>query len=289
MNNTTRTLVAIVALLVFLGLNAFYTVDQRELAVEFRFGQIIRTDIEPGLHWKWPLIDRVRFFDGRILTLDNQPERFLTVEKKNLMVDFFVKWRISDVARFYRATAGSEQIAVNRLSEIIKNGLRDEFGKRTLQEVVSGERSEIMQDATSNANKMVQDFGVTIVDVRVKRIDLPDAVSGKVFERMEAERAQAASKIRAEGSQDAEQTRADADRQRTVILADAYAKAQKLRGEGDATASEIYAKAYEKDPDFFAFYRSLQAYKQALPGKGDVLVLDPDSEFFKYFKSAGGH
>lgn len=289
MNNTTRILIGVAVLAVFLGLNAFYTVDQRELAVEFRFGQIIRTDIEPGLHWKWPLIDRVRFFEGRILTLDNQPERFLTVEKKNLMVDFFVKWRIFDVARFYRATAGSEQIAVNRLSEIIKNGLRDEFGKRTLQEVVSGERSEIMQDATSNANKMVKDFGVTIVDVRVKRIDLPDAVSGKVFERMEAERAQAASKIRAEGSQDAEQTRADADRQRTVILANAYAEAQKLRGEGDATASEIYAKAYEKDPSFFAFYRSLDAYKQALPGKGDILVLDPDSEFFKYFNSAGGH
>jgi membrane protease subunit HflC len=276
------------AVILWLGSMSFFVVDQRELAIKFRLGEFERADYKPGIYFKMPFINNVRKFDSRILTLDAQPERYLTFEKKNVIVDSFIKWRIADVANYYKTMGGDQLRAGQRLSQIIKNGLRDEFGKRTIQEAISGERAEIMDVITQQIEEQAKQFGIEVVDVRIKRIELPPEVSGSVYQRMEAERSRVAKELRSQGAEAAERIRADADRQRTVILAEAYRDAERLRGEGDAKAADIYAKAFSKDPKFYGFYRSLNAYKNVFSNQGDVLVLDPNSEFFKYFKDATG-
>lgn len=269
--------------------STLYTVDQQQSAILFQLGEIKRDDLQPGLHWKMPLVNNVRKFDARIQTMDAQPERFLTSEKKNVIVDAFVKWRISDVSRFYTATGGGDVNSANlRLSQIVKDSLRDEFGKRTIQEVISGERNQIMEVLTVKANKQSEELGLQVVQVRIMRIDLPPEVSTSVFQRMEAERQRVAKDLRSKGMEAAERIRAEADRDRTVILAEAFRDAEQMRGEGDAKASEIYAKAYNNDREFYALYRSLEAYKATFQGKEDILVLDPKSEFFKYLESSVG-
>ncbi len=265
-----------------------FIVNEWEKAVLFRLGEVVRADYAPGLHFKIPLINNVRKFDARIITLDVEPERFLTVEKKNVIVDSFVKWRINDVTRFYTAVLGDETQARQRLSQIIKDGMRGEFGNRTINEVVSGERVQLMNVLTTNANEQAKAIGIEIVDVRVKRIDLPAEVSDSVYQRMRAERDRVAKDFRSRGQEAAERIKADADRQREVLLAEAYRDAETIRGEGDAKAADIYARAYGKDADFYAFYRSLNAYKRTFRGQDDLLVLEPDSEFFEFFGDAKG-
>lgn len=278
-------LILIVAALVALSFSMF-TVSETQKAILFRLGQIVSTDFSPGLHFKVPFVNNVRTFEARLMTLDIETERYLTSEKKNLLVDAFVKWRIDDVAKFYRSVQGDESQGALRLSQIIKDSLRSEFGKRTIQEVVSGERSEIMDNVTAYANQQASVFGIAVVDVRLKRIDLPSDVSDSVYRRMEAERSRVAKEFRSQGAESAERIRADADRRRTEILADAYRQAQQVRGAGDAEATGIYAKAYNQNKDFYAFYRSMEAYRNTFNSSKDVLVLDPSSEFFKYFKHA---
>lgn len=275
--------VALAALVVIASF-ALFTVDEREKAVMFRLGEIVKTDFNPGLHWQTPFVNNVRKFDARIQTLDAEPERYLTSEKKNVIVDSFVKWRIKDVANYYTATGGDALRANLRLSQIIKDGLRGEFAKRTIQEAISGERAEIMDIITEAGNKEAQAFGIEIVDVRIKRVDFPQDISDSVYSRMRAERQRVAKDLRSRGAEAAEKIRAEADRQVTVIKADAYRDAEKLRGEGDAAATEIYAKAYGKDLEFYSLYRSLNAYKTTFADKSDMLVIEPDTEFFKYFK-----
>lgn len=278
----------LLAILVLIGATSVFTVSERELALKLRFGEIIGTEFKPGLHFKVPFVDTVHKFDSRILTLDNRPEEFLTAEKKNVIVDFFVKWRINDARSFYRATLGGQEIvAEQRLLEIMKDGLRAEFARRTVQEVVSADRSEIMSVMSDVSRAAANEFGIAVVDVRVKRIDLPDEVSDSVYGRMTQERARVAAQLRAEGAEQAERIRAEADRQRTIILANAFRDAETVRGEGDARAAEIYAKAYNRDADFYAFYRSLEAYRRSI-GEQDVLVLEPESEFFRFFGSKRG-
>ena len=276
------------AVILWLFSMGFFIIDERELAVKFRFGEFERADYKPGLHWKIPFVNTVRKFDSRILTLDAEPGSYLTVEKKNVIVDAFIKWRISDVANYYKTMSGDERRAGQRLSQVIKNGLRDEFGKRTIQEAISGERAEIMNVITAQIEAQAQQFGIEVVDVRIKRIELPPEVSGSVYDRMEAERSRVAKDLRSRGREASERIRADADRQRTVLLAETYRDAERLRGEGDGKAAEIYAKAFQKDEKFYAFYRSLDAYKNVFSKQEDVLVLDPESEFFDYFKDDNG-
>ena len=280
-------LILTVAALVLASM-AIYTVDQREKAILFRLGEIVKAGMEPGLHFKIPVINNVRTFDARILTLNARPESFLTVEKKNVTVDFFVKWRILDVSQYYRATRGEERNAQSRLSQIMKDGLRNEFGKRTIRQVVSGERSEIMDILQVKANNLAKELGVEIVDVRISRIDLPDDVSDSVYERMRAERNRVARDFRARGQEQAERLRAEADRKHTEITADAYRQAEQIRGEGDARAAKIYAEAYERDAEFYSFLRSINAYVNSFSGKSDMLLLEPDSEFFRYFSDPVG-
>jgi len=281
----TTGLVLLLALLV-VGSFSIFTVSETQKAILFRLGEIVRTDFTPGLHFKVPFVNNVRTFEARLMTLDIETERYLTSEKKNLLVDAFVKWRIDDVARFYTSVRGDESQGALRLSQIIKDSLRSEFGKRTIQEVISGERSQIMDTVTAYANKQAQEFGISVVDVRLKRIDLPPDVSESVYRRMEAERSRVAREFRSQGAESAERIRADADRRRTEILADAYREAQQSRGAGDAQAADIYAKAYDKNKEFYAFYRSLESYRKTFQDKSDIVVVDPSSEFFKYFKHA---
>ncbi|WP_263140942.1 protease modulator HflC [Pseudomonas sp. RIT-PI-AD] len=267
--------------------NSFYIVLQTEKAVMLRFGRIVEADVPPGLHVKIPYVNQVRKFDARLLTLDSPTERFLTLEKKAVMVDAFAKWRVLDAERFYTATSGMKQIADERLSRRLEAGLRDQFGKRTLHEVVSGERDALMGDITASLNRMAgKELGIEVMDVRVKAIDLPKEVNRSVFERMSTEREREAREHRAKGSELAEGIRADADRQRRVLLADAYRQAEEARGDGDAKAAAIYSQAYGEDQEFYAFYRSLRAYRESFSNKGDVLVLDPNSEFFRYLQKA---
>lgn len=275
--------IVIIALLI-VGSFSMFTVHERERAILFRLGEIVKTDFTPGLYFKMPFVNNVRIFDARIQTLDAEPERYLTSEKKNVIVDAFVKWRIGDVERYFTSTGGDPNTANSRLSQIIKDGLRGEFGKRTIQEVVSGERKEVMNILTDQANEQAKTFGIDLVDVRIKRIDLAKEISESVYRRMEAERLRVAKDLRARGAEAAEVIRAEADRKRTVILAEAYRDAQTVRGEGDGAAAKIYADAYNKDKEFYALYRSLSAYKNTFSDKGDLLVVQPDSEFFKYFK-----
>lgn len=276
------------AVVLWLGSMSIFIVNERELAVKFRLGEFDRADYTPGLYFKIPFINNVRKFDSRILTLDAQPERYLTLEKKNVIVDAFIKWRISDVENYYKTMAGDERRAGTRLSQVIKNGLRDEFGKRTIQEAISGERAQIMNVITAQIEEQANQFGIEVVDVRIKRIELPPEVSDSVFDRMEAERARVAKDLRSRGAEAAERIRADADRQRTVLLAEAYRDAERIRGEGDGRAADVYATAFKQDEKFYEFYRSLDAYKNVFSSPEDVLVLDPESEFFRYFKDAAG-
>jgi membrane protease subunit HflC len=274
----------LLAATVFIASFALFTVTEREKAIKFRLGEIVSTDFEPGLHWQTPFVNNVRKFDARIQTLDADPERYLTGEKKNLIVDSFVKWRIKDVANYYTATGGDAVRANLRLSQIVKDGLTAALAKRTIKEAVSGERLEIMKQLRDDADKAAEAFGIEVVDVRVKRIDFPSDISDSVYRRMRSERERVAKDLRSRGAESAEIIRAEADRQRTVIIADAYRDAEVLRGEGDASATNIYAKAYGKDIEFYSLYRSLNAYKKTFADKSDILVIEPKSEFFKYFK-----
>ncbi|MDG9781141.1 protease modulator HflC [Metapseudomonas otitidis] len=284
-----KSLIALIGAVV-LGLvawSSFYIVAQTERAVLLQFGRIVEADVQPGLHVKIPYVNQVRKFDARLLTLDSPTQRFLTQEKKAVMVDAYAKWRVSDAERFYTATSGLKQIADERLSRRLEAGLRDQFGKRTLHEVVSGERDGLMADITRSLNTMAnKELGIEVVDVRVKAIDLPREVNRSVFERMSTEREREAREHRAKGSELAEGIRADADRQRRVLLAEAYRESEELRGDGDAQAAAIYAKAYSQDPEFYSFYRSLQAYRESFAKKSDVMVLDPHSEFFQFLNKA---
>jgi modulator of FtsH protease HflC len=287
MRNMGLLVIAAVVALIILSLSMF-TVDQRQSAIVLRFGQIISVQTKPGLYFKIPLLDNVRFFDMRIQTFEtSEPERFITSEKKNVLVDYFVKWRISDVQQYYISVGGDEARAQTRLLQTINDSLRAEFGKRTIHDVVSGERDKIMDLMRERANEDAKKIGVQVLDVRLKRVDLPQDVSESVYRRMEAERKKVANELRSTGAADSEKVRADADRQREVILAEAYGQAQKIKGEGDAKASAIYARAFEESPEFYSFYRSLEAYRQSFKNKSDVLVLDPNTEFFKYFRNQG--
>lgn len=280
----TSGLIVIVIILV-VGLMSIFIVDERELVLKFRLGEIVESESITGLHFKIPFINNVRKFDKRILTLDARPANYLTKEKKNVNVDFFVKWRINDVKTYYRAmSGGNERIAAERLYTIVNDSLRDQFSKRTIQEVISGERKQIMNDSTLAANEQVKKFGIAVVDVRVKRIDFSEDISNSVYRRMEAERTRVAKDYRSRGAEAAEKIRADADRQRTVTLANAYRDAEKIRGDGDGKAASIYARSYNKDREFYSFYRSLIAYKKSFGAQGDIMVIDPSSDFFKYFK-----
>ncbi len=262
-----------------------FVVNQWELAIKLRLGEIVDADYDPGLHWMVPLVNNVMKFDKRIQTLDAKPERFLTIEKKFVVVDSYAKWRISNVAQYFRSTGGDPTKTSRLLSERINTALRDEFGKRTIQEAISGERAEIMELLKKDADEKAGELGVEIVDVRVKRIDFPRDVSDSVYDRMRTERERVAAELRAQGEEKAERIKADADRQETVIKAEAYKAAEEMRGEGDAKAAEIYANAYNKNREFYSFYRSLRAYRTVFEKGGDVMVLQPDSEFFEYFNS----
>lgn len=278
----------VVVLLGVLVATSVFIVDEREHALRFKFGEIVQTGYEPGLKFKLPPpFNNVVKYEDRILTTDNRPERFLTGERKYVLVDFFIKWRILDPERFYLAFRGLEQAAQDRLLDIVTDGMKDEFANRTIQEVVSAERSKLMDRMLVESRTVADQFGVDIVDVRVKRIDLPDEVSGSVYDRMRQERGRTAAELRAEGEQSSEVIRAESERERTVLLAEAYREAEKIRGEGDALAAETYARAYQKNPEFYAFYRSMQAYRDALGEGNDILVLTPDSEFFKYLNNSG--
>ncbi len=282
----TSGLVAVVAVLV-IGLLSVFIVDERELALKFRLGEIVKSDFDSGLYFKMPFINNVKKFDKRVLTLDARPANYLTKEKKNVNVDFFVKWRINEVETYYKSmSGGNERIAAERLYTIVNDSLRDQFSKRTIQEVISGEREEIMDTSTSVANEQVKKFGIEVVDVRVKRIDFSQDISNSVYRRMEAERTRVAKDYRSRGAEAAERIRADADRQRTVTLAEAYRDAEITRGDGDGKAAGIYAKAYNKDREFYSFTRSLIAYKNSFDTNGDMMVIDPSSDFFKYFKKS---
>jgi len=273
---------AAVALLV-LGMMSVFTVNETEKAIKFRFGEIVKSDYDPGLHFRIPVINTVKLFDSRIQTMDSRPERFLTAEKKNVIVDSFVKWRIGDVTKFYTVVAGDIDQANLRLDQIIKDAFRGEFSKRNIKQLVSTDRSAIREILINNSKSVAANLGMEIIDVQVMRIDLPEEVSASVFSRMEAERERVAREFRSQGAEAAERIRADADRQRVVTLANAYREAEKLRGEGDARSAEIYALAYGQDAEFFAFYRSLNAYKKTF-SNSSMMVLDPDSEFFQYLK-----
>jgi membrane protease subunit HflC len=268
---------------------SLFTVDQRESAIVFQLGEIKHVVAEPGLKVKFPLIQNVRYFDTRILTLDTpDAERFITSEKKNVLVDSFVMWRINDVKQYYVSVRGDEALAVTRLNQTVNSTLREEFGKRTVQEVVSGERDKIMTVVREKLEDDAKRIGVQIVDVRLKRVELPQEVSEAVYRRMEAERRAVASELRSQGFSDAEKIRAEADKDREVIVAEAYREAQRVKGEGDARATAVYARAFNESPEFYAFYRSLEAYRSSFRNRSDVLVLDPSSEFFKYLKNPGG-
>lgn len=273
----------VLAVIVVIGSSSLFVVREAQLALLLRLGEIVDADFKPGLHFKVPLIQEVVKFDKRIQTLDANPERFLTIEKKFVVVNSYAKWRIADVAQFFRSTRGNSDTASRLLAARINAALRDEFGKRTVQEVVSGERTEIMATLARNANEQAADLGVEIVDVRVKQIDFSDDISENIYERMRTERHRVASELRAQGYEAAERIRADADRQRVEIVSNAYRDAELLRGDGDAQAAEIYAKAFDSNPDFYGFWRSLSAYREVFKDGGSMMVLDPDSEFFRYF------
>lgn len=288
MSKRTLSIVFVLAL-TLVATSTLYVIQETELAVKLRFGRLIETDIQPGLHYKIPFVDKVRKFDARVLTLDADPASFFTIEKKRLIVDAFSKWRIVDVDVYYRSTGGNFLVAQERLASRVNDGLRNQFGARTLQEVVSGERDQLMKNLADKLNLTVrQTLGVEVVDVRIKGIDLPPEVSEQVYRRMKAEREKEARILRSEGGEQAEKIRADADRQKTILLANAYRIAEETKGQGDAQATSTYADAYTKNPEFYAFIRSLNAYGQSFSNKGDVLLVDPKSDFFRYLNSQKG-
>ena len=270
-----------------IGLSAF-TVNERELAIKLQVGEVVQSSYEPGLHWKIPVIQTIQKFPKRILTISDRPERIFTSERLALQVDFFVKWRIIDTVQFYTSTGGSLSIANDRLSEIIKNAIVTEFGKRSVQEAISVERAELMRDMLRSSSAIANDLGVDLVDVRVKQVEFPDDVRNAVYQQMREERARVAAQRRAEGRQTAEEMTSTADKERTIILADAYRDGQVLRGEGDALSADIYAIAYQQDPEFYAFYRSIDAYRKSMGKAGDILVIGPDNEFFRYLNQSSG-
>lgn len=285
MRNIAFVLVIVLGALLVLSSSAF-VVDQRRHAMILQFGEVVSVKTEPGLYFKVPVFQSVRFFEKRILTIDTQePERFITSEKKNVLVDSFVKWRIVDAKQYYISVSGDEMKAQNRLTQTINDGLRAEFGKRTIHEVVSGERDKIMEILREKANLDAKKIGVEVLDVRLKRVDLPQEVSDSVFKRMDAERKRVANELRSQGAAESEKVRADADKQKEVIIAEANREAQRIKGEGDAKAASIYAAAYNQQPEFYAFYRSLEAYRNSFKSKSDFLILEPNSEFFKYLKN----
>jgi membrane protease subunit HflC len=285
--NITNVLIGSVTVLIMASLSLF-VVDQRQAAIVFQLGEMVSVKTEPGLYFKVPLMQNVRFFDSRILTLDTgEPERFITAEKKNVMVDSFVKWRIVDVKQYYVSVGGDEVRAKTRLMQTVNSSMREEFGKRTIHEVVSGEREQIMNVLREKTDIDARKIGVQVLDVRLKRVDFPLEISDSVYRRMDAERKRVANELRASGAAEGEKIKANADKQREVTLAEAYREAQKTKGEGDAKASALYASAFGRNPEFYSFYRSLEAYKQSFKNKSDVMVLDPSSAFFKYLKSSG--
>lgn len=273
----------ILALIVVGFLSSVFMVHQTERAILFEFGRIVKSDYEPGLHFKIPIMNNVKFFDARILNLDAKPERFLTSEKKNVIVDSFVKWRIDNVALFYTTVLGDPNTANLRIDQIMKDSMRSEFSKRTINQVVSADRSQLRDILVKDTRGIAHKWGIQIVDIRIKRIDLPPDVSNSVYLRMVAERDRIAKEFRSQGAEAAERIRADADRQREIILAAAFREAEIKRGEGDAQATDIYAQAFGKNADFFTFYRSLNAYKNVFKKGGDMMVLEPNSDFFRYF------
>jgi membrane protease subunit HflC len=280
---------AVVLALIVLASMSLFTVDQRERAIVFRLGEITEVIEQPGLHVKWPLIQNVRFFDRRILTLDTpDAERFITSEKKNVLVDSFLMWRINDVRQYYISVRGDEILAQTRLQQRVNAALREEFGKRTVHDVVSGERDTIMKVVRDKVDEDAKEIGVAIVDVRLKRVELPQDVSESVYRRMAAERQAVAAELRSQGFSEAERIRAEADREREVIVAEAYRDAQRTKGEGDARATAVYARAFGENPEFYAFYRSLEAYRSSFRSRSDVLVLEPSSDFFRYLRSPSG-
>ncbi|UZR30099.1 protease modulator HflC [Methylococcus mesophilus] len=282
-----KAMIAVAGAAAVLASLSMFTVSETQKVIRFRLGEIVQSDYTPGIYFQVPFINNVKKFDGRILTLESKPERFLTSEKKNVIVDSFVKWRVKDVAKYYTTVAGDVVQANIRLDQIIKDAMRSEFSKRTIRELVSSERSQIRDVLSGAASPVAEQLGIQILDVRVMRIDLPSEVSSSVYRRMEAERARVARDFRSRGAEAAERIRADADRQREVILADAYRDSELKRGEGEATAADIYAQAYGKNKEFFGLYRSLSAYRSAIR-EDDTLVVEPDSEFFRYFKKSTG-
>jgi len=281
-------LLGIIIALFILASSSLYIVDQRQKAIVFQLGEVVDVRTDPGLYFKIPMVQNVRFFDSRILTMDaEEPDRYITSEKKNVLVDLFVKWRIIDVKQYYISVRGDEEMAKVRLAQTVNASLRDEFGTRTVHEVISGQRDQIMDVMRRKADADARKIGIEVVDVRLKRVDLPAEVSESVYRRMEAERTRVANELRSTGAAESEKIRADADRQREVILAKAYRNAQEIKGKGDAKAAEIYAEAFQRNPEFYSFYRSLEAYKKSFRNKGDMMVLEPTSEFFKYLKDSG--
>jgi modulator of FtsH protease HflC len=279
--------IAAVVAVILIAMSTF-TVDERERVILFSLGEVRKVDLEPGLHLKFPLINNVRFFEARIMTLNIPPDRFLTSEAKNVIVDFYAKWRIDDVGQFFRATRGDERNAEERLAQILRDGMRNEFARYELAEVVAGERLTIMGAVRQEALETARELGVTLVDVRIRRIDLPDEVSESVYDRMRAERQRVAQDFRARGQEEGERIRSRADRDRTVILADAYRESEEIRGVGDARATEILGQAFGADEGFFSFYRSLIAYRNSMSGERSTYVMDPTSDFFRYFKDPSG-
>lgn len=280
--------IAIAAFALLVGVNSAYVVNESQTAILLQFGRIVGTGIGPGLHFRIPFVQQVQRFDKRLLSFDSQPERSLTAEKKDVSIDFFVKWRISDAARYYVAVTGDEKQAQDRIAPKVKEGLRRAVNARTLQELVAGGRADLTKDLVADTNKATQDLGIEIIDLRIKRIDLPEdgTVIGSVYERMKAERKKVASQLRAEGEESARTIRADAQRQVQVVKAEAYRDAEKTRGEGDAAASQIYAAAYGRNPEFYAFYRSLEAYRDVFAQDNGLFVLDPKSEFLHYLQES---
>ena len=286
MNN--RNLTSILAALFILIYSATFIVDEREVAIKFRLGEIVTTYQEPGLYFMIPFINNIKKYDSRLLTMDSKPEQFLTSEKKNVIVDSFVKWKITGPENFYRSSKGDERIGINRLSQIINDLTKSEFSKRTINDVVSGDRAVLMNIVKVEANKVARALGISVIDVRVKRVDLPDDVSNSVYARMVKERATVAKSFRSKGKEEAQGISALAERESETIIAEAYKKAQEIKGEGDAISTETYAKAYNLSPEFYSFYRSLTAYKKTFSAKQDVLIIQPDSDFFKYFNNPMG-
>lgn len=289
MNSAKTIVIAVVALVLVAVLSAsLFIVPEQQTAILLRLGKIVDSDFKPGLHVKMPIVQNVVLFDRRIQTLDTKPEHFLTSEKKFVVVDSFVKWRIGDVAQYYRSTSGNIATTSRLLGERINAALRDEFGQRTIQEVVAGDRSQIMVELAKKADEGANDLGVEIVDVRIKKIDFPPEISSRVYERMQTERERVARELRAQGAEAAERIRADADRQKTEILAQAYKESEIIRGEGDALSAKAYADAFNQNAEFYAFWRSLDAYRDVFASGGSMMVLDPESEFFRYFSSQKG-